>query len=337
MKAFVTGATGFIGASLVRELLKDGREVRVLARPGSDRRNLQGLEVEVWEGDLSSRASLEQGLAGCDTLFHAAADYRLWTRDPAQMYAINVDGTRNILEAALQRDLSRVVYTSSVGTLGNPGDGTPGTETTPVTLADMVGHYKKSKFLAEREAETFLDRGLPLVIVNPSTPVGPLDVKPTPTGRIIVDFLNRRMPAYLDTGLNIIDVEDCARGHILAAQKGRVGEKYILGCRDLSLREIFGQLEQITGLPAPRVRLPYLPILLAAYINEGLSRLTGRHPLIPLAGVQMAGKFMFFDSSKAVCELGLPQRPVAEALSRAVEWFRANGYITSGSRREARG
>jgi dihydroflavonol-4-reductase len=326
MKAFVTGATGFIGASLVRELLKEGSEVRVLARPGSDRRNLRGLEVEVCEGDLTSRDTLERGLAGCDTLFHAAADYRLWTRNPAQMYAINVDGTRNILEAALKQGLSRVVYTSSVGTLGNPGNGTPGTEATPVALTDMVGHYKKSKFLAEREAEKFLARDLPLVIVNPSTPVGPLDVKPTPTGRIIVDFLNGRMPAYLDTGLNIIDVEDCARGHILAARNGRIGEKYILGCRDLSLREIFGQLETITGLPAPRVRLPYLPILLAAYINEAVSRLTGRHPLIPLAGVQMAGKFMFFDSSKAVRELGLPQRPVTEALSRAVEWFRANEY-----------
>ena len=326
MKVFVTGATGFIGASLVRELLKEGCHVRVLARPGSDRRNLHGLDVELCEGDLCRPETLEKGVKGCETVYHAAADYRLWTRTPAAMYAANVGGTHAILEAALRHGASRVVYTSSVGTLGNPGDGTPGTETTPVSFDDMVGHYKKSKFLAEREAERFLARGLPLVIVNPSTPVGPLDVKPTPTGKIIVDFLNGKMPAYLDTGLNIIDVEDCARGHILAARHGRVGEKYILGHENLTLRQIFAMLGKITGLPAPRVRLPYTPILMAAYVNEALSRITGREPLIPLAGVQMAKKFMFFDSSKAVKELGLSRRPAADALRRAVEWFRTHGY-----------
>jgi dihydroflavonol-4-reductase len=327
MKIFVTGATGFIGASLVRELLKEGNGIRALARPGSDRRNLQGLEVDICEGDLRDRESLEKGLKGCDTLFHAAADYRLWTREPAVMYKINVEGTRNILEAALKQGLSRVVYTSSVGTLGNPGDGQPGNETTPVSLTDMVGHYKKSKFLAEREAESFLKRGLPLVIVNPSTPVGGFDIKPTPTGKIIVDFLNRKMPAYLDTGLNIIDVEDCARGHVLAAQKGRIGEKYILGNENLTLKQIFLMLGEITGLPAPQVRLPYTPILIAACINEAISRCTGKEPLIPLAGVRMARKFMFFDSSKAVRELGLPQRPAIESLRKAVAWFRDNGYV----------
>lgn len=326
MKTFVTGATGFIGASIVRELLKDGREVRALVRAGSDTANLNGLDVEPWRGDLRDRSSLVQGLKGCDVLYHAAADYRLWTRTPQEMYRINVEGTSAILEAALENGLSKVVYTSSVGTLGNPGDGTPGTETTPVTLADMVGHYKKSKFLAERAAERFVGQGLPLVIVNPSTPVGPLDIKPTPTGKIIVDFLNRRMPAYLDTGLNIIAVEDCARGHILAEHKGCIGEKYILGNADLTLSAIFGLLAEITGLAAPRVRLPYLPILLAAYLNEGISAVTGKEPLIPLAGVRMAAKFMFFDSSKAVRELGLPQTPVRDALKRAVEWFRANDY-----------
>ena len=326
MKVFVTGATGFIGASLVRELLKEGCRVRVLARPGSDRRNLHGLDVELCEGDLCRPESLAGGIKGCEVVYHAAADYRLWTRTPATMYAANVEGTRAILEAALRHGVSRVVYTSSVGTLGNPGDGTPGTESTAVAFGDMVGHYKKSKFLAEREAEKFLARGLPLVIVNPSTPVGPLDVKPTPTGKIIVDFLNRKMPAYLDTGLNIIDVEDCARGHILAARHGRVGEKYVLGHENLTLRQIFAMLGKITGLPAPKVRLPYTPILMAAYVNEALSRVTGREPLIPLAGVQMAKKFMYFDSSKAVKELGLNQRPAAEALRRAVEWFRAHGY-----------
>jgi dihydroflavonol-4-reductase len=327
-KVFLTGATGFIGASLARELLEQGCEVKALVRPGSIRTNLDGLPIEFHEGNLLDRDSLEQGLAGCDTLFHAAADYRLWTRNPAAMYDVNVGGTRSILEAALKRDLSRVVYTSSVGTLGNPGDGTPGTEETPVSFTEMVGHYKKSKFLAEREAETFIGRGLPLVIVNPSTPVGRLDIKPTPTGKIIVDFLNRRMPAYLDTGLNLIDVEDCAKGHILAARHGRIGEKYILGNQNLTLRSIFSLLEEISGLPAPRVKLPYTPILLAAYVNEAIARVTGREPLIPLAGVRMAGKLMFFDSTKAIRELGLPQQPVKNALKKAVDWLRAEGYVT---------
>lgn len=327
MKAFVTGATGFIGASIVRELLKDGLEVRALVRPGSDIANLKGLDIELWPGDLLNQAGLEKGLEGSAWVFHAAADYRLWTRTPQTMYAANVDGTRNLLTAALKSGCERVVYTSSVGTLGNPGDGTPGSEDTPVSFDDMVGHYKKSKFLAEREAEKFIDKGLGLVIVNPSTPVGPQDIKPTPTGKIIVDFLNNKMPAYLDTGLNLIAVEDCARGHILAAQKGRIGSKYILGNRNLTLRDIFAMLERLTGMPAPRVRLPYWPILLAAYCNEGLSRLTGREPLIPLAGVQMARKFMFFDATKAINELGLPQTSVESALGRAVDWFMDHGYV----------
>ena len=328
MKTFVTGATGFIGASIVRELLKDGRDVRALVRKGSDSSNLSGLDLELWQGDLRDHESLKQGLQGCDVLYHAAADYRLWTRQPADMYRVNVEGTAAILEAALEAGLKRVVYTSSVGTLGNPGDGTPGSESTPVSLSDMVGHYKKSKFLAEREADKLAARGLPLIIVNPSTPVGPLDIKPIPTGRIIVDFLNRKMPAYLDTGLNMIAVEDCASGHLLAEKHGRIGEKYILGNSNLTLREIFANLAGITGLSAPKVRLPYTPILLAAYINEGLSWVTGKEPLIPLAGVQMAAKFMFFDSTRAVRELGLPQTPVIDALQRAVEWFRMNGYVT---------
>lgn len=327
MKTFVTGATGFIGASIVRELLKDGREVRVLVREGSDTSNLTGQDVEFWRGDLRDHSSLQQGLKGCRSLYHAAADYRLWTRHPEEMYRTNVDGTVAILEAALQNGLEKVVYTSSVGTLGNPGDGRPGSEDTPVTLADMVGPYKKSKFLAEREAEKFIPRGLPLVIVNPSTPVGPRDIRPTPTGKIIVDFLKRKMPAYLDTGLNIIDVEECARGHLLAESRGRVGQKYILGNSNLTLRDIFAMLQEISGLSAPKVRLPYTPILMAAYLNEALSRITGREPLIPLAGVQMAAKYMYFDSSKAARELGLQHTPVKEALARAVAWFQQNRYI----------
>lgn len=328
MKAFVTGATGFIGASIVRELLKDGHQVKVLVRNGSDTTNLNGLKVEVMQGDLHDQHHLEQGMTGHDWLFHAAADYRLWCPKPEAMYHANVNGTCTILQAALEAGVKRVVYTSSVGTLGNPGDGTPGTEETPVSLHDMVGHYKKSKFLAEEKAEKFVDKGLDLIIVNPSTPVGPFDIKPTPTGKIIVDFLNRKMPAYLDTGLNLIAVEDCARGHLLAAEKGRTGQKYILGNRNLTLREIFVLLEQLTNLSAPKVRLPYTPILLAAYLNEALSRLTGKEPLIPLAGVQMAKKFMFFDASKAVRELGLPQTPVEEALQRAIDWFRSNGFAS---------
>ena len=326
MKTFVTGSTGFIGSSITRELLKDGREVRVLVRSGSDTSNLNGLDVELWKGDLLDQESLRQGLKGCDVLYHAAADYRLWTRTPDEMYRINVGGTEAILEAALENGLAKVVYTSSVGTLGNPGDGTPGNEETPVTLADMVGPYKKSKYLAERTAENYISKGLPLVVVNPSTPVGPMDIKPTPTGKIIVDFLKRKMPAYLDTGLNIIAVDDCARGHVLAEQKGCIGRKYILGNTNLTLQNIFRLLEEITGLPAPRIRLPYLPILMAAYVNEGLSRITGREPLIPLAGVQMASKFMYFDPSRSVKELGLPQTLVKDALARAVEWFRSKGY-----------
>ena len=327
MKTLVTGATGFIGSSITRELLKAGREVRVLVRPASDLSNLKGLDVDIWQGDLLDAPGLRVGLKGCDVLYHAAADYRLWTRNPDEMYRTNVEGTTAILKAALESGLSRVVYTSSVGTLGNPGNGLSGKEDTKVCLADMVGPYKKSKFLAERVAESFVARGLPLVIVNPSTPVGPWDIKPTPTGKIIVDFLKRRMPAYLDTGLNLIAVEDCARGHILAELKGCPGRTYILGNANLSLHDIFKMLQEITGIPAPRIRLPYAPVLIAAWINEGFSRITGRDPLIPLAGVRMAAHHMYFDSGRAVRELGLPQTPVKDALERAVEWFRTNGYV----------
>lgn len=326
MKTFVTGATGFIGANIVRELLRDGREVRALVRPASNLANLKGLDIEIWEGDLLDTAGLRSGLKGCDVLYHAAADYRLWTRNHDEMYRTNVGGTAAVLEAALESGISRVVYTSSVGTLGNPGNCLPGNEDTKVTLEDMVGPYKRSKFLAEREAERFVALGLPIVIVNPSTPVGPWDLKPTPTGKIIVDYLKRRMPAYLDTGLNLIDVEECARGHILAEQKGQVGRKYILGNANISLHDIFRMLEEITGIPAPKIRLPYAPVLVAAWLNEGLSRISGREPLIPLAGVQMAGHHMYFDSERAVRELGLKHSSVERSLEKAVEWFVANGY-----------
>ena len=326
-KTLVTGATGFVGRSVVEALLDQGREVRVLARRPQSRA-LQGLEAEVVRGDLTDPASLPPALAGCSRLFHVAADYRLWVPDPAAMYATNVAGTQALLQAAMDAGLERVVYTSTVGALGNPGDGTPGREDTPVSLADMVGHYKKSKFLAEQAALDYAARGLPLVVVNPSTPVGAWDVRPTPTGQMIVDFLRGKMPAFLDSGLNLIAVRDVAQGHLLAEARGRVGEKYILGHQNLTLAEIFTKLAACSGIRAPRWRLPYYPVLGLAYINEFWSTwITRRPPVVPLTAVKMARKIMFFESQKAVRELGLPQTPVEEALREAVEWFRRNNYV----------
>ncbi|MDD3581534.1 MAG: NAD-dependent epimerase/dehydratase family protein [Desulfobacca sp.] len=323
----MTGGSGFVGRALVQELLDDGRQVRVLARH-PDHPALQGLAVEVVQGDLRQPESLKTALQGCSHLFHVAADYRLWVPHPPEMYVTNVEGTRHILQAAGDCGVDRVVYTSTVGTLGNPGDGTPGTEATPVTLADMVGHYKKSKFLAEQLAVEFARQGLPLMIVNPSTPVGPWDYRPTPTGQMIVDFLNGQMPAYLDSGLNLVHVRDVARGHILAEQHGRVGEKYILGHQNLSLSEIFQILAELSQRPAPRWRLPYYPILGLAYINECWANwVSHRPPRIPIAAVKMAKKFMYFDNRKAVAELGLPQTPIREALQDAISWFQGHGYV----------
>lgn len=327
MKVLVTGGTGFIGAHLVRAVLAAGDEVRCLVRPRGRRDNLEGLPVELAEGDLTAPASLAEAVAGCRRVFHCAADYRLWSPDPGELYRANVDGTRNLLSAAAAAGVERVVHTSSVGALGLEPDGSPATESTPVELADMIGHYKRSKFLGERVAEEWARRGLAVVIVNPSTPVGDLDLKPTPTGRIVVDFLNRRMPAYVDTGLNLIDVVDVAEGHLLAAERGRVGERYILGHRNLTLRRILETLAAITGLPAPRVRLPRIVPLAAAAADTAWSRLTRRPPRVPLEAVRMAGHLMFFDAGKAVRELGLPQRPIEPALERAVTWFSENGYV----------
>lgn len=325
-KTLVTGATGFVGRAVTAALLEQGREVRVLARR-PQHRALQGLDVEVVRGDLTDPDSLQRAISGCSRLFHVAADYRLWVPDPPAMYATNVEGTRALLQAALEAGLERVVYTSTVGALGNVGDGTPGNEETPVTLADMVGHYKKSKFLGEQAALEFAGRGLPLVVVNPSTPVGPWDVRPTPTGQMIVDFLRGKMPAFLDSGLNLIHVGDVAQGHLLAEARGRIGEKYILGHENLTLAEIFTKLAHISDVPAPRWRLPYRPILVLAYINEFWSTwITRRPPLIPLTAVKMAKKFMYFEATKAVRELGLPQTAVDQALQEAVDWFRQQGY-----------
>jgi dihydroflavonol-4-reductase len=330
MKALVTGGTGFIGSHVVRALVDEGVSVRVLARPGSDRRALAGLPLEVVMGDLVEPGSLTAALAGVEVLYHVAADYRLWAPDPAVLYRVNVDGTRALLRAAEAAGVARVVYTSSVGALGLPSDGGPGTEETPVRLEDMVGDYKRSKFLAEREAETAAARGLPVVIVNPSAPVGPWDWKPTPTGRMLVDYLRGRMLAYLDTGLNVVHVRDVAQGHLLAAARGRPGERYILGHVEgnLGLRAIFERLAPYTGVPAPRVRLPHGAALALAAGSELLARVAGREPLVAKAAVRMAAKRMFYDPSRAVRELGLPQTPVDEALRDAVDWFWAHGYAS---------
>jgi dihydroflavonol-4-reductase len=326
-KTLVTGGTGFVGRAVVQELLAQGRAVKVLVR-NPEHLALKGLDVEVAPGDLRDQESLQKALAGCTHLFHVAADYRLWVPDPEEMYAVNVQGTRNLLAAAAAVGVARVVYTSTVGTLGNPGNGTPGTEETPVSLAEMVGHYKRSKFLAEEVALEFARQGLAVVIVNPSTPVGPWDSRPTPTGEMIVEFLKGKMPAYLETGLNLIHVRDVARGHLLAEEKGRAGEKYILGHENLSLSRIFAMLGEISGRPAPRVRLPYWPILALAYANEfWANNVSRRPPRIPLTAVQMARKFMYFDNAKAVRHLGLTLTPVRQALEDAVAWFKEHGYI----------
>jgi dihydroflavonol-4-reductase len=324
---FVTGGTGFVGAHVVRALVKRGRTVRCLVRSSSRLSNLEELPVEVMAGDVTDPASLARAMAGARTIYHCAADYRLSARRPREIYVANVEGTRNVLAAASEVGAERVVYTSSVGALGLASDGRPGNEETPVEPRSLIGHYKKSKHQAERVAQEWAARGLPVVIVNPSTPVGELDIKPTPTGQMIVDFLNRRMPAYVDTGLNIVDVRDVAEGHVLAAEKGRVGEKYILGNRDMTLKEIFDALSTLTGIPSPAIRLPHWIPIAAAAADTLAARLTGRVPRVPLEGVRMSRHRMYFDASKAVRELGLPQTPVEEALARAVSYFRENGYV----------
>ncbi len=313
---------------MVTALLAAGEQVRVLAR-NSDHPALAGLEVEVAAGDLRDAPSLERAVQGCARVFHVAADYRLWVPDPPVMYDINVEGTRRLLAAAAAAGVERVVYTSTVGALGNPGDGTPGTEETPVSLGEMVGHYKRSKFLAEQVALDFARQGLPVVVVNPSTPVGPWDWRPTPTGQMLVDFLKGRMPAYLETGLNLVHVQDVARGHLLAAQKGRVGEKYILGNDNLSLSQIFQMLGEISGLSAPRVKLPYWPVLGLAYATEFWAKHFSPRstPRLTVTAVRMAKKFMYFDNTKAVKYLGLTLTPVRRALEDAVDWFREHDYL----------
>lgn len=324
----VTGATGFVGSSLVRLLLERGDAVRVLARPGSDRQNLAGLDVQIVEGDLLEPAGLHKAVKGCTGLYHAAADYRLWTREPEKMFAANIDGSRAIIQAAMDAGVDRIVYTSSVATLGNVKGGVANEET-PVTYSDMIGVYKQSKFKAEQAVQTLIDtQGAPVVIVNPSTPIGPRDVKPTPTGRMIVEAAAGRMPAFVDTGLNIAHVDDVAAGHLLAFEKGTVGQRYILGGTDMTLSQILTHIANRMGRKPPRVKIPHNAILPIAYMAETWTRLTGGEtPFVVVDGVKMAKKKMYFSSEKAMADLGYQSRPAAQALDDAIQWFQTKSYL----------
>ncbi|MFZ1009203.1 MAG: hopanoid-associated sugar epimerase [Candidatus Sulfotelmatobacter sp.] len=327
MLAFVTGATGFLGSHVARVLAAQGAQLRLLVRPTSNLKNLEGLKAETATGDLRDSASLEKAMADCDTVFHVAADYRLWVRDPAEMYRSNVEGTKAILAAARKNSVRCMVYTSSVATVGFAGNGHPADEDSPVSLADMIGHYKRSKFMAEQVAVEAGRGGMRVVTVNPTTPVGEQDVKPTPTGRIIVDFLKRKFPAYVETGLNLVDARECARGHIAALEKGKSGERYILGGENLTLKQILDKLGVISGLPSPKVKLPYFVAYAAGAVDQMVQgRLLGREPRATIETVRMGKKKMWASSGKAERDLGWETVPVDDALSRAVAWFQANHY-----------
>ena len=332
MKAFVTGATGFLGSHVARVLAEQGAELRLLVRPNSNLRNLEGLNADRVIGDLRDPASIEKSLSGCHALFHVAADYRLWVRDPGEMYRSNVEGTRSLLDAARKQGVRRIVYTSSVATMGFTSDsktksGPLADESSPVSLADMIGHYKRSKFMAEQVAVKAARSGADVVVVNPTTPIGERDIKPTPTGRIVVDFLKRKFPAYVETGLNLVDATECARGHIQALEKGRSGERYILGGENLTLKQILDRLAAITGLKSPSVKLPYFFALATGAVDEMVTgRLLGREPRATIDAVRMGRKMMFVSSAKAERELGWRTVPVEGALRRSVDWFRSNGY-----------
>ena len=329
MKILLTGATGFVGAAVLRQLLEHGDQVRVLIREQSDRRNLAGLDCEICIGDLDDKASLERALEGCQALFHVAADYRIWARRPEEMTATNLTGTRMIMTAALDAGIERIVYTSSVATLGINGDATPADEKTPSSLDTMIGVYKRSKFLAEEEIKRLIvERSLPAIIVNPSAPIGPRDIKPTPTGRMIVQAARGEMPAHVDTGLNVVHVDDVARGHILAFDKGVIGERYILGGEDLSLKQILELVAEVTGKPAPKICIPHNVVLPIAYLAEAWAKLThGAEPSATVDGVNMARKKMYFSSAKAQKELGYTHRPPIDAIRDAIKWFGEQGYL----------
>lgn len=329
MTTLLTGASGFVGAAVLRHLVNAGHDVRVLLRPQSDRRNLDGIDCDVVTGDLADSASLDAAVAGCEAVFHVAADYRLWVTDPDPMYAANVAGTRNLLVAAATSGATRIVYTSSVATLGNLPGANVADESTPSTIDDMISHYKRSKYLAEDEARRLArEEGVPVVIVNPAAPFGPRDVKPTPTGAIVVRAAAGRMPAYVDTGLNVVHVDDVADGHLRAFEHGVVGERYILGGENLTLRQILEVVCVHAGRKPPSVKLPHGPLLPVAYFAEKIARVVGSsEPIVTMDAVKMAKKRMFFSVDKARRDLGYAPRPAAEALTDAVDWFRVNGYL----------
>jgi dihydroflavonol-4-reductase len=328
MTTLVTGASGFVGAAVLRHLVAAGHDVRVLVRPTSDRRNLADVACEVVVGDLADPASLAAAVRGCTALFHVAADYRLWVRDPAVMYRANVEGTRDLLRAAAAAGATRIVYTSSVAAVGFRPDGTPADELTTASLADMVGHYKRSKYMAEQEVIRLArEEGVPVVAVNPAAPFGPRDVKPTPTGRIVVEFARGRMPAYLDTGLNVVHVDDVAEGHLQAFDRGKVGERYILGADNMTLRELLEVLAAHLGRRAPRLRLPRAPLVPVAVAAEAIGRLARIEPPLTVDALRMARKRMFFSSDKARRELGYAPRSGRQALTDAADWFRKEGYF----------
>lgn len=328
MRAFITGASGFLGSHVARVVADQGAELRLLVRSTSNLKNLEGLNAETAIGDLRDPASQEKAMAGCEVVFHVAADYRLWVRDPNEMYRSNVEGTRAILDAARKNGIRRVVYTSSVATIGFTADGTAADEDSPVSLNDMIGHYKRSKFMAEQIAMEAGRSGMQVVTVNPTTPIGEQDVKPTPTGRIVVDFLKRKFPAYVETGLNLVDVRECARGHVMALEKGRSGERYILGGENLTLKQILDKLGKITGLPSPTIKLPYAFAFAAGVFGEMITgRMLRGEPRATVDTVRMGKKKMFASSGKAERELGWKIVPAEDALRRAVEWFQGNGYV----------
>lgn len=324
----VTGTTGFIGANLVRKLIKSGYTVRAFVRPNSNKQNLNGLYIEIAYGDLTDASSLLPALEGCEGLFHLAASYTFWAPDSADIYKANVKGTENIMSAARKTGIKKIVYTSSEGTLKIVGKHTPGNEAELANPDDLPGGYKMSKCQAEILSLKMCQEGLLLVVVNPTTPIGAYDIKPTPTGKIIVDFLNRKMPACADAGLNVVDVEDVTKGHILAMKKGRVGERYILENKNLTLRQLFDIMERLTGIKAPRITIPLWTALAVAYVDEFVNgRILKKYPGIPVAAVKAARKYRHFDCSKAINELGLPQTPVEESLEKAIIWFTNNGYV----------
>ncbi|UPT75897.1 MAG: NAD-dependent epimerase/dehydratase family protein [Elusimicrobiota bacterium] len=325
--AFLTGGTGFVGASLARLLLKQGLKVRALARKGSDRQNLKGLDVEIVEGGLLDKEAIEAGVRGCRYAFHVAADYRIWIPNPDEMYRANVDGTENVLRAAAAAGAERIVHCSSVAAVKVPDDHTPVDETSEYrNLEDIVGHYKKSKYLSDVLARKLGKEGLPVVTVNPAAPIGPYDIKPTPTGKMVVDFLNGKIPSYIDTGLNVVHVEDVAMGHWLAAKSGRIGERYILGGDNLTLKQVLDILAEVTGLPGPKFKTPYAIAYAFATVDTALATMRGTVPLAPLDAVKMAKHYMWFSSEKAKKELGFSPRPARSALKDAADWYRANGY-----------